>query len=283
MSGLIPRQSITAIGWSRVKLSTNTIVSKEDNFNNRGITILTLNNGKVNAFSREMVSALQDMLSEIRRDLSARVLIIRSANERVFCAGADLKERMQMTEVEVASFVSKLRATITQVSTLSIPSIAVIEGSALGGGLELALAADYRVCASHSQIKLGLPECTLGIIPGAGGTQRLPKLVGASNAKRLIYGGEIISPVEALSMGLIDQLHENPYEAAMMLAEKWAHYSSPIALRMAKLAINGGIDLPLASGLALEEMCYAQVVPTEDRKEALLAFAEKRKPIFKGK
>lgn len=270
-----------------IATSTNNITSELVTLckNNEisGITILSLNDSeRLNALGIGIIAQLRQALEEIRKDLSCRVLIIRSTLLKIFCVGADLKERMKMSDSEIASFVHLLRETFSQVYALPIPSIAAINGSALGGGLELALATDYRICSTSDSLKLGLPECTLGIIPGAGGTQRLARLIGISNSKRLIFGGERISSLESLRIGLVDELHEDPYERALELATKWTS-SAPIALRMAKLAINGGIDLPLASGMALEEMCYAQVIPTEDRKEALRAFIEKRAPKFIGK
>ncbi|KAJ1033798.1 hypothetical protein NDA16_000008 [Ustilago loliicola] len=173
-----------------------------------------------------------------------RVLILR-ANGPCFCAGADLKERSEMSEIEAVEFLQSLRQMLDQVEKLPIPTLAAIDGPALGGGLELALACDFRI-AAESVDKIGFPEVKLGIIPGAGGTQRAPRVIGMDLAEQMIP-------------------------------------AAPLALRAAKMAISLGSDVDLARGLDLEWACYEPLLDSRDRREALNAFQQKRKPVFVGK
>ncbi|XP_071587547.1 methylglutaconyl-CoA hydratase, mitochondrial isoform X8 [Heliangelus exortis] len=177
--------------------------------------------------------------------------------------GADLKERAKMHSSEVSSFVSKARATINEMANLPVPTIAAIDGAALGGGLELALACDIRVAASSA--KMGLVETKLAIIPGAGGTQRLPRTIGVSLAKELIFSARIVDGEEAKSIGLISHVVEQneagdaAYRRALALAKEFLP-QGPVAMRVAKLAINQGMEVDLVTGLAIEEACYAQIL-----------------------
>jgi len=186
-----------------------------------------------------------------------------------------------MSQIEVSAFVNQLRDTFTYFENLPIPTIAAIDGAALGGGLELALCCDIRVAGSDS--KVGLPETKLAIIPGAGGTQRLPRLIGVPKAKELIYTAKVLNTKQAESIGIVSSSVEgSAYPKALAIAREILP-QGPIAIKMAKLAIDKGTQLDKASGLAFEENCYAQVIPSEDRLEGLRAFAEKRQPIYKGK
>ncbi|XP_016015963.2 methylglutaconyl-CoA hydratase, mitochondrial isoform X2 [Rousettus aegyptiacus] len=199
--------------------------------------------------------------------------------------GADLKERVKMNSSEVGRFVSKSRAVINEIANLPVPTIAAIDGLALGGGLELALACDIRVAASSA--KMGLVETKLAVIPGAGGTQRLPRAIGMSLAKELIFSARVLDGQEAKAVGLISHVLEQnqegdaAYKKALDLAREFLP-QGPVALRVAKLAINQGMEVDLVTGLAIEEACYAQIISTEDRLEGLLAFKEKRSPHYKG-
>ncbi|CAI8609545.1 unnamed protein product [Vicia faba] len=194
---------------------------------------------------------------------------------------ADLKERRAMDQSEVKFFVNSLRSTLSFLEEIRVPTIAVIEGVALGGGLEMALACDIRICGANAL--MGLPETGLAIIPGAGGTQRLPRLVGKAIAKDIIFTGRKINAIEALSMGLVNycvaagEAHSKALEIARDINQK-----GPVAIRMAKRAINEGVETDLRSALVLEEDCYDQVLNTKDRLEGLAAFAEKRKPRYTG-
>lgn len=232
-----------------------------------------------NALSRALVNQFREAVDRLRYDRNARVLIIKSAVPGTFCTGADLKERRQMTEIEVFQFVDFLRRTFNEISALPFPVLAAIDGFALGGGLELAMACDIRIASPQS--KLGLVETKLAIIPGAGGTQRLPRIVGLAKAKELIFTGKVLTGSEALSIGLINQLVENPVDKAFEIARQILK-TGPIASKMAKIALDRGSELELASGMVVEQQCYAQIMPTKDRLEALKAFAEKREPKYKG-
>ena len=247
-----------------------------------GILLLGLERPEAkNALGRQLLQEIQKALAGIADDLSIRVVILHSLVPGVFCAGADLKERAGMTQEEATAFVKKLRATFTALECLPMPTLAVIEGAALGGGLELALACDLRVVGGSA--KLGLPETSLAIIPGAGGTQRLPRLIGRARAKELIFTARRFGAAEALHYGLADRITESgkALESALELAREILP-NGPIALRAAKEAIDRGLDLDRVGGLSIEEACYAKVIPTKDRLEGLAAFKETRKPKYRG-
>ncbi|KVH91969.1 probable enoyl-CoA hydratase 2, mitochondrial [Cynara cardunculus var. scolymus] len=234
-----------------------------------------------NALGRDLLRGLQNSFEAISAESAANVLMICSSVSRVFCAGADLKERRTMNTSEARAFVNSLRSTFSFLEALQIPTIAVIEGAALGGGLEMALSCDLRICGEDA--KLALPETGLAVIPAAGGSQRLPRLIGKSIAKELIYTGRKISARDALSIGLINHCVSagEAYSKALEIARE-INQKGPVAIRMAKRAINQGLDLDMASALALEEDCYEHILNTTDRLEGLAAFAEKRKPLYKG-
>ncbi|CAN4078045.1 unnamed protein product [Withania somnifera] len=234
-----------------------------------------------NAIGKDMLRGLQQTFEAVSNERSANVLMICSEVPNVFCAGADLKERKTMTLSEVQDFVSTLRLTLSFLEALHIPTIAAIEGTALGGGLEMAMSCDIRICGEDAV--LGLPETGLAIIPGAGGTQRLPRLVGKSIAKDLIFTGRKISGKDAGSIGLVNYCV--PSGEARLKALGLArdiNQKGPLALRMAKCAIDKGVELDTESGLSLEWDCYERLLDTKDRIEGLAAFAERRKPKYKG-
>jgi methylglutaconyl-CoA hydratase len=247
-----------------------------------GIVLLGLDRPEAkNALGRRLMEEFRQALSELRFDSSVRVVVLHSLVPGVFCAGADLKERAAMAPAEVAAFVHGLRAGFTELEDLPVPVIAALEGAAFGGGLELALAADLRVAGADA--RMGLVETSLAIIPGAGGTQRLPRLIGRSRAKELIFTARRIDAAEADCLGLVDRVVPagGALDAALALAREILP-NGPVALRMAKLAVNRGLELDRDSGLAFEQACYAQVIPTVDRLEGLAAFREKRRPRYKG-
>lgn len=248
-----------------------------------GIVLLALDRPAAkNALGRQLLAEFREALKALAADGSTRVLIVHSLVPGVFCAGADLKERAGMSQAEASEFVQGIRAAFTELEALPMPVIAALEGAAFGGGLELALAADLRVAGAD--VKLGLVETALAIIPGAGGTQRLPRLIGASRAKELIFTARRIGAEEGGRLGIVNHVVApgQALEAALALAREILP-NGPIALRMAKQAVNEGLDLDLATGLTLEQACYAQVLPTEDRLEGLAAFREKRKPQYRGR
>lgn len=252
----------------------------------KGIAVLGLNRAKAkNAFSVSLTQNMRNHLDNLTFDKSVRVLILRSLVPGIFCAGADLKERATLTQQQVHQFVSSLRKMLSDIEQLPMPVIAALDGAALGGGLEMALACDIRVAAEN--VQMGLVETKLAIIPGAGGTQRLPRIINASLAKELIYTARIFDGKEAKAMGVCNhvvQQNENgdaAYQKALALAMEILP-NGPVGVRMAKKAIDKGLQVDLNTGLSIEEACYAQVIPTTDRLEGLKAFAEKRKPQYKG-
>ncbi len=248
-----------------------------------GILLLGLDRPEAkNALGRQLLQEITEALAGAAEDLSIRVVILHSLVPGVFCAGADLKERADMTQEEATAFVKKLRGTFTALEYLPMPTIAALEGAALGGGLELALACDLRMVGGLA--RLGLPETGLAIIPGAGGTQRLPRLIGRSRAKELIFTARKFGAAEALDYGIADRITDpgKALESALDLAREILP-NGPIALRAAKEAIDQGLDLDRLGGLNVEEACYAKVIPTEDRLEGLAAFKEKRRPMYRGR
>uniref|UniRef100_A0A8B9Y1M4 AU RNA binding methylglutaconyl-CoA hydratase n=1 Tax=Bos mutus grunniens TaxID=30521 RepID=A0A8B9Y1M4_BOSMU len=230
---------------------------------NRGIVVLGINRAYAkNSLSKNLIKLLSKAVDALKSDKKVRTIIVRSEVPGIFCAGADLKERAKMSSSEVGPFVSKIRAMINEIANLPVPTIAAIDGLALGGGLELALACDIRVAASSA--KMGLVETKLAIIPGGGGTQRLPRAIGMSLAKELIFSARVLDGQEAKSVGLISHVLEQnqegdaAYRKALDLAREFLP-QGPVAMRVAKLAINQGMEVDLVTGLAIEEACYAQV------------------------
>ncbi|GAD14069.1 enoyl-CoA hydratase/isomerase [Geobacillus kaustophilus GBlys] len=247
-----------------------------------GIAIVTLNRPEAaNALSRALLLELGALLQEIKFQKDVRVVILTGAGDKVFCAGADLKERAGMNETEVRQAVALISKTINEVEKVPQPVIAALNGSAFGGGLELALACDIRFAADD--IQLGLTETSLGIIPGAGGTQRLPRLVGIGKAKELIFAAKRITAKEAERIGLVEYAvpRSELMERALCLAQQIAD-NAPIAVRQAKRAIQSVFNVDLETGLAIEQLAYEATIPTKDRLEGLQAFKEKRKPVYKG-
>ena len=235
-----------------------------------------------NAISRAVLAELESRVARVSSAQDTRVVIFTGAGEKAFCAGADLKERATMSEAEVRAFLGGLRRVLRAVETSSTIFIAAINGSALGGGTELALACDLRIAAPAAE--LGLTEVRLGIIPGGGGTQRLPRLIGQGRAKDLILTGRRINAAEAFAIGLVQRLAPEGrlLEVALGVAEQIAE-NAPVAVAAAKHAIDRGLDLDLEAALALELEHYETVLRSEDRLEGLRAFAEKRRPVWKGR
>ncbi|KOS66484.1 enoyl-CoA hydratase [Lysinibacillus contaminans] len=247
-----------------------------------GVGIITLMRPEAaNAMSVQLLTDLGDMLDQVNKNPAVRVVLLTGAGEKAFCAGADLKERQGMSDRQVKQIVQLIGGTVAKVEALAQPVIAVLNGVAFGGGLELALACDLRIAASH--VKVGLTETSLGIIPGAGGTQRLPRLIGIGKAKELIYTARRLNAVEAKSYGIVEYVYEGHelQEKAQQLALEIAK-NAPLSLVQAKIAINQGVEVDLATGLKIESLAYSALIPTEDRLEGLLAFQEKRTPQYSG-
>jgi enoyl-CoA hydratase/carnithine racemase len=248
-----------------------------------GVVVLTLNRPEVmNSFNFPMLLALKARVEAVHFDPEVRVLIITGAGPKAFCAGADLKERASMSEAEVREFIFTIRNLFTCIEYLNKPVIAAVNGVALGGGTELALACDIRLASANAT--LGLTETRLAIIPGAGGTQRLPRLIGRGKAKELIFTGRRVDAREAVQIGLVNKVCEP--EALLPECQAMAAQiceAGPIAIQQAKYAINYGLEADLHTGLAIESNAYWVTIPTADRLEGLKAFGEKRKPVYKGK
>lgn len=250
---------------------------------NEGIAIVTLNRpDAANALSKQMLNELNEIITDIKEDPEVRVVILTGAGEKAFCAGADLKERRGMSDDEVKKAVRLIGATVNRVEALPQPVIAALNGAAFGGGLELALACDLRVGALEA--KVGLTETSLAIIPGAGGTQRLPRLIGPGKAKELIFRAKRLTAEEAEAIGILEYAvpREKLLDKALEIAQSIGR-NAPLALVQAKTAINQGLEVDLATGLKIEELAYNALIPTEDRLEGLRAFTEKRPPQYKGK
>jgi methylglutaconyl-CoA hydratase len=234
-----------------------------------------------NSISVAMLRELGALVARAAGDRTLRCVVVTGAGEKAFCAGADLKERARMAPDEVHAFHEGLRRALRSIEEAPQVFVAALNGAALGGGLELALACDLRIAAEHAE--MGLPEVALGIIPGGGGTQRLARLVGVARAKDLVLTGRRIGAAEALAVGLVARIAPGPLllEQALAYAGEVAR-NAPVSLRQAKRAIDGGLHLSLDEALALENRLYQDCLGTKDRLEALRAFAEKRPPVFTG-
>ena len=232
---------------------------------------------RMNALSRATVRELGRLAREIEPDV--RCVVLTGAGERAFCAGADLKERKDMNEEDVRDFLGLYRSAFDAMDRLGVPIIAAINGVAFGGGLEVALACDLRVMSAAT--KIGLTEVSLAIIPGAGGTQRLTRIVGPAKAKELILLARRIEAPEALALGIVNRVADDALAAALEWAEQLAS-SAPIAVSAALDAIDAATETTLDTGLLHERRCYERTLASKDRLEALAAFREKRKPVYKG-
>ena len=236
---------------------------------------------RMNALGRATVRELGRLAREARGDASIRAVVLTGRGERAFCAGADLKERQGMNDEDVRDFLGLYRAAFDAIDRLPKPVIAAINGVAFGGGLELALACDIRVMSASTQI--GLTEVSLAIIPGAGGTQRITKLVGPARAKELILLARRIDAREAHALGIVNRVTEgSTLDAALAIAEQF-ETAAPIAVSAALEAIDAATDLPLDAGLLHERRCYERTLESSDRLEALAAFREKRPPRYEGR
>jgi enoyl-CoA hydratase/carnithine racemase len=248
------------------------------------LVLLTLNRPAArNALSRQLLLRLGELGQDLTQDPQVRAVILTGAGDRAFCAGADLKERKLMSDDDVRVQLMSYQTELAWLSAPYFPTVAAINGAALGGGLELALCCDLRVAVPG--IALGLPETTLGIIPAAGGTQRLTRVVGEARAKELILLGRRVTAEQALQYGLVHRLASDLNSLVPEVCEyiRPILEGAPIAQRAALRAIHAAGDEALVHGLSIERECYEDCLVSEDRKEALAAFAEKRKPRFSGK
>jgi len=247
------------------------------------LAFVTLNRpGAMNAFNYDMLVELGQITESIRINPDIRVIIFTGSGDRAFSVGADLKERKTLTDLQVKRNLYKIGEVFSAIENLPQPTIAMMNGFAFGGGMELALACDFRIAADTAL--MGLTETGLAIIPGAGGTQRLPRLIGEAKALELILTARRMSAAEAYSYGVLTKIStpENLVQETADFADSILA-NGPIALQQAKFAIKHGMNVDLQTGLAIERKAYELTIPTEDRIEALNAFSEKRKPVFKGK
>jgi enoyl-CoA hydratase len=254
-----------------------TLILEKEN----GVRIVTLNRpDRLNALSRQLISELSKLIEELEEDEECVSVIITGAG-RGFCAGADIKEMAESDSPRRPSGSSRF-SLFNRLEELGKPVIAAINGPCNGGGLELALCCDFRI--SSEVASFGFGEVKLGVIPAAGGTARLPRLIGPARAKRFLYFGNVTGPEEVLQLGIVDKVVAP--EELIPEAKRWAAELAerpPLSLKMLKNCVNMGMQMSLLDAIDYESKCAAILVNSEDRKEGMRAFVEKRKPVFKGK
>jgi enoyl-CoA hydratase len=248
-----------------------------------GIATIILNRPEaLNAFSKEVVEEIMHALEDVKNDENVRVVILTGAGEKAFSAGMDIKAMIGMTVLKAREISLMGEKLCLALENLEKPVIAALNGYALGGGLEVAMSCDLRIASENA--RMGQTEINFGLIPGWGGTQRLTRLIGRTKAKELVFTGKMIDAKAAEQLGIVnmvvasDKFKETVRQFALELASK-----APVAIRVAKALINKGADIALDSALALEREGFGVVASTEDLKEGVSAFTEKRKPTFKGK
>ena len=247
-----------------------------------GIGILTINRPKVlNALNFDTLKELGKFFEEVLPEEELKVLIVTGAGDKAFVAGADIAQMNGMSEKEFQHYVDYAHKVYALLEDDPCPSIAAVNGYALGGGSELALACDIRIASEKA--KLGFPEVKLGIFPGWGGTQRITRVLGLGKTKELVFTGEMVGAEEALRIGLVEKVvpHEEIMEEAMKLAGSIAK-RGPLAVRLAKTAINAGSEMDLQKALLLEKTLVSLCFDSNDRVEGMMAFLEKREPAFTG-
>ncbi|OQY12676.1 MAG: enoyl-CoA hydratase [Desulfobacteraceae bacterium 4572_19] len=254
------------------------IIFKEDD----GIATITFNRPKaLNALNRELLEEFSQALDMVEANENIRVLVLTGTGDKAFVAGADISELAKCNALQGKNFSTCGQSVMNKLQSLSIPVIGAVNGFALGGGSEIALACDFIYASENA--KFGLPEITLGLIPGFGGTQRLPRTIGLNMAKEMIFTGKMISASEANEIGMVnkvcppDELLETVLKVAKNIAKK-----GKVSLRAAKQTINGGTETDLQTGCKIEVDAFALCMASEDAKEGTLAFLEKRKAAFKG-
>ncbi|MGG1557734.1 enoyl-CoA hydratase/isomerase family protein [Geobacillus thermoleovorans] len=246
------------------------------------VAVVSIHRPPLNPLNTKVFQELSALIDELEANQQVGAIIITGTGEKAFVAGADIREMMDLDLAGMMEMNKISRIAFLKIENASKPVIAAVNGLALGGGCELALACDLRICSENA--KFAFPEVNLGIIPGGGGTQRLPRIVGQGVAKELLYFGEMIDAQRALAIHLVNKVV--PADELLPAAKEWAEklaQKPAIAMRMLKEAVNTGVNVDLQSGLIVETACFGNAFATEDRKEGMRAFAEKRKPVFSGK
>ncbi|ADI27054.1 enoyl-CoA hydratase/isomerase family protein [Geobacillus sp. C56-T3] len=246
------------------------------------VAVVSIHRPPLNPLNTKVFQELSALIDELEAHQQVGAVVITGAGEKAFVAGADIREMMDLDLAGMMEMNKISRIAFLKIENASKPVIAAVNGLALGGGCELALACDLRICSENA--KFAFPEVNLGIIPGGGGTQRLPRIVGQGVAKELLYFGEMIDAKRALAIHLVNKVV--PADQLLPTAKEWAEklaQKPTMALRMLKEAVNTGANVDLQSGLMVETACFGNAFATEDRKEGMRAFAEKRKPAFSGK
>jgi len=261
-------------------MSYDTVIYEKE----KGVGIITLNRPEsLNALSFQLKEDLSDVFDEIEKDEDVRVVIL-TGGKKVFCAGADIKERASSQVSQPKAYFNQLKThrLFCKIEDFEKPVIAAVSGVAVGGGCELSLVCDFRMVSEIA--RFGVPEVKLGMIPAAGGTQRLPRLIGVTKAKELLFTGDFIDAEEAYRVGLVNKVVsvDRLMDEAKVLAQKLIE-NPPLSVKFVKRAVNAGIQLDLRSALDYEAHCAALLVASEDYREGFNAFVEKRKPVFKGR
>ncbi len=246
------------------------------------IALITINRPPLNPLNTQVFREFITLFSELEINNDVQVIIITGSGEKAFVAGADIQEMSTLDQISLMNMSSISRAAFSKIENISKPVIAAINGLALGGGLELALTCDLRICSDTA--KFAFPEIGLGIIPGGGGTQRIQKIVGQGVAKELLYFGDMFDAERALELQIVNKVV--PAKELLAVTKGWAERLAErpqIALRMLKTAVNTGANIDIESGLTLEAACFCNAFVTEDRKEGMQAFVEKRRPNYTGR
>jgi len=248
----------------------------------KGIALVTIDRPPVNALSFQTAGEVEEAFTELAQDQALRAVIVTGAGDRAFVAGADIKEFPGLTREVGIEMSRRGHAVLDRVARFPRPVIAAVNGLCLGGGCELALACDIRVASDAA--RFGQPEVSLGLIPGYGGTQRLARLVGPAVAKELLFTGRMIDAREALAIGLVNRVvpHADLMAACLELA-RTIESKAPVAVSLAKAAVDEGVEVRLSNALEIEARCFGDACATEDMREGVQAFIEKRKPEFTGK
>ncbi len=246
------------------------------------VATVTINRPPVNPLNTQVFKELSEVFAKLDENDEVRAVVLTGSGEKAFVAGADINEMAGLDLVGINKMNKVSRAVFSQIENATKPVIAALNGMALGGGFELALACDLRI--SSEKAKFAFPEVGLGIIPGGGGTQRLQKIVGQGVAKELLYFGDMFDAAKALELHIVNEVV--PVDEVLSTAKEWAKKLAskpPVALQMLKLAVNTGSNTDIESGLIIESACFGNAFSTEDRKEGLNAFVEKRKPVYAGR